>query len=500
MTTDATDGTSARRVRPTRRSRTRPGRWPRPPSWASTTSDAELEAQARAAGPGRRRPAERRQVDAGQPDPRPPGGRRRGRPRRHPRPGRLRRHLERARASPSSTPAAGSPTPRAWPRGRRAGRARHRRRRRRACSSSTPPSASPTPTRPSSQVLRQSGKPVVLAANKVDDQRTEAEAAALWNLGLGEPFPVSRPARPGERRPARRRPRRAARGAARQRRARPWARAGSRCSASRTSASPACSTSSPARSASSSTRWPGTTVDPVDELIELGGETWRFVDTAGHPPPGARGVSGARVLRDRCARRRRWRRPRSRSSSRRERAAQPSRTSGIIVDGRRGRPRAGHRVQQVGPRRRGPPLLPRARDRARAGRGCRGRRGSTSRRGPAGTCDRLVPALRRRRSPAGRPRVPTGRLNAFLGDLVAATPPPVRGGKQPKILFATQAATRPPTFVLFTTRLPRGGATAGSSSAGCARSSASSGTPIEISVRVREKRGNESPGADAAPR
>src|SRR6476646_2743941 len=41
------------------------------------------------------------------------------------------------------------------------------------------------------KVLRKSGKPVVLAANKVDDQRTEAEAAALWNLGLGEPYPVS---------------------------------------------------------------------------------------------------------------------------------------------------------------------------------------------------------------------------------------------------------------------------------------------------------------------
>ena len=41
------------------------------------------------------------------------------------------------------------------------------------------------------KVLRRSGKPVVLAANKVDDQRTEAEAAAMWQLGLGEPFPVS---------------------------------------------------------------------------------------------------------------------------------------------------------------------------------------------------------------------------------------------------------------------------------------------------------------------
>src|SRR3954447_8969301 len=41
------------------------------------------------------------------------------------------------------------------------------------------------------QVLRRAGKPVVLAANKVDDQRAEAEAAGLWNLGLGEPYPVS---------------------------------------------------------------------------------------------------------------------------------------------------------------------------------------------------------------------------------------------------------------------------------------------------------------------
>ena len=41
------------------------------------------------------------------------------------------------------------------------------------------------------KVLRRSGKPVILAANKVDDQRTESEAAAMWQLGLGEPFAVS---------------------------------------------------------------------------------------------------------------------------------------------------------------------------------------------------------------------------------------------------------------------------------------------------------------------
>ena len=41
------------------------------------------------------------------------------------------------------------------------------------------------------KVLRRAKKPVVLAANKVDDERTEADAATLWNLGLGEPYAVS---------------------------------------------------------------------------------------------------------------------------------------------------------------------------------------------------------------------------------------------------------------------------------------------------------------------
>jgi GTP-binding protein len=64
--------------------------------------------------------------------------------------------------------------------------------------------------------------------------------------------------------------------------------------------------------------------------------------------------------------------------------------------------------------------------------------------------DRLAPAIER--ALAGwETRVPTGRLNAWLSALVAATPPPARGGRQPKILFATQAGARPPHVVLFTT-------------------------------------------------
>src|SRR6476619_408096 len=41
------------------------------------------------------------------------------------------------------------------------------------------------------RVLRAAKKPVVLAANKADDDRGEAEAHGLWNLGLGQPHPVS---------------------------------------------------------------------------------------------------------------------------------------------------------------------------------------------------------------------------------------------------------------------------------------------------------------------
>lgn len=48
-------------------------------------------------------------------------------------------------------------------------------------------------------------------------------------------------------------------------------------------------------------------------------------------------------------------------------------------------------------------------------------------------------------------RISTGKLNQFVKEFVAANPHPLRGGKQSKILFATQIADRPPTFALFTT-------------------------------------------------
>ncbi len=79
-------------------------------------------------------------------------------------------------------------------------------------------------------------------------------------------------------------------------------------------------------------------------------------------------------------------------------------------------------------------------------------------------------------------------MNAFLGELAAArTLAPRAGWEAAPILFATQASARPPRFVIFAT---------GFIEAGYRRfierrlreTFGFEGTPIEISVRVREKR------------
>ena len=130
------------------------------------------------------------------------------------------------------------------------------------------------------KILRRSGKPVVLAANQVDDLRGEAEAAALWNLGLGEPLAVSAlhgrgsgdlldavlaalPEAPAESFEPVTGPRRVA-----------------------IVGKPNVGKSSLLNQLARQDRVvvddvAGTTVDPVDELVELGGRTWRFIDTAG---------------------------------------------------------------------------------------------------------------------------------------------------------------------------------------------------------------------------
>jgi GTP-binding protein len=100
--------------------------------------------------------------------------------------------------------------------------------------------------------------------------------------------------------------------------------------------------------------------------------------------------------------------------------------------------------------------------------------------------DKLAPALRTALE-SWEQRVPTGRLNSWLSELVAATPPPARGGKQPRVLFATQAGTRPPRFVLFTTGFLEP-AYRRFVERKLREDFGFPGTPIEVSIRVRERR------------
>jgi GTPase len=63
----------------------------------------------------------------------------------------------------------------------------------------------------------------------------------------------------------------------------------------------------------------------------------------------------------------------------------------------------------------------------------------------------LLPALREAEA-AYHQRIPTAALNRALRDAQLAHPPPVVKRHRPRILYGTQGATDPPTFTLFTTR------------------------------------------------
>lgn len=84
-------------------------------------------------------------------------------------------------------------------------------------------------------------------------------------------------------------------------------------------------------------------------------------------------------------------------------------------------------------------------------------------------------------------RITTGQLNTWLRATMAQNPPPMKGGRIPRVLFATQASTQPPVIVLFTT---------GFLDAGYRRylerkfreAFGFKGTPVRIAVRVRERR------------
>ncbi len=331
------------------------------------------------------------------------------------------------------------------------------------------------------RVLRRSKKPVVLAANKVDDDRGEADAAALWSLGLGEPYSVSAlhgrgsgdlldavldvlPETPAERFDEEAGPRRVALVG------RP--NVGKSSLLNRLVGEERVLVDAVA----------GTTRDPVDSMVEIGGETWRFIDTAGLRRRVSH-ASGAEYY-----------------SSLRTQAAldaaevavvlldasetiseQDQRIIGMVVESGRALVIAFNKWDLVDEDRR--PVLAKEIERELARVQWAPRLNVSAMTGRA--VEKLAPALRT--SIQGwETRIPTARLNAWISDLVAETPPPVRSGKQPKILFATQAGTRPPRFVLFTS---------GFLEAGYRRfierklreDFGFAGTPIEVNVRVREK-------------
>ncbi len=335
------------------------------------------------------------------------------------------------------------------------------------------------------RVLRRSKKPVILAANKVDDQRTEAEAAAMWNLGLGEPYAVSAlhgrgsgdlldailqalPEAPRERESIERGPRRVA-----------------------IVGRPNVGKSSMLNKIAKQQRSvvdnvAGTTVDPVDELVEVDGQIYRFIDTAGIRRR-VKEASGHEYY----------------ASLRTQGAIERSEVCVVVIDASESISEQDLRilssVEESGralliafnkwdltdeERRR---YLDREIERDLIQFGWAHHVNISAQTGRH--LDRLGPAIEE--ALAGwETRISTGKLNAFLGRLVAAHPHPVRGGKQARILFGTQAQTAPPTFVLFTS---------GILEAGYLRfverrlreEFGFVGSPVHVQVRAREKRGGK---------
>jgi len=331
------------------------------------------------------------------------------------------------------------------------------------------------------RILLRSGKPVFLAANKVDSDKGEADVATLWSLGLGQPYAIS--AMHG-------------RGVAdlldEVLAALPEvAESASRGGGPRRVAlvgKPNVGKSSLLNKLAGDERSvvhevAGTTVDPVDSLIELGGKVWRFVDTAGlrrkvgqasghefYASVRTRGAIDLAevviVLID---------------------ASQPIteqdlRVLSMVIEAGRALVLAYNKWDLVDEDRRD--LLDREIDRELVQVRWAQRVNISAKTGRA--VQKLVPAMEGALA-SWDTRIATGPLNTWIKEVVAAMPPPVRGGRQPRILFATQATARPPTFVLFTT---------GFLEAGYRRflerrlreTFGFEGSPIRINVRIREKR------------
>jgi len=296
------------------------------------------------------------------------------------------------------------------------------------------------------RMLRQTNKPVILVANKVDDVRQEPNASSLWSLGLDQPWPVSAlhgrgvadlldhvltvlPEVSAVAKEEVGGPRRVA-----------------------ILGRPNVGKSSLLNRAAGEERvvvneLAGTTRDPVDEQVEIAGKVWRFVDTAGirrrvHLSQGADFYSSLRT---------------SAALEKAEVAivvldvtepvsVQDLKIIDLVLESGRALVLAYNKWDLLDDERRiylereierdlsHVTWAPRVNMSAKTGR----------------HLEKLVPALETALE-SWDTRIPTGKFNALLAELTAEHPHPVRGGKQPRILFGTQATSRPPTFVLFTT-------------------------------------------------
>ena len=291
-------------------------------------------------------------------------------------------------------------------------------------------------------LLRKSKKKVIVAANKVDGPSEEADAHALWNLGFGEPRFVSALHGRGS-------------GDLLDYLVKELPEIGSEQSDDgfrriALVGRPNVGKSSLLNILAGESRVivddaAGTTRDPVDELIEIGGSTWRFIDTAGIRKR-AHQDSGTDYY----------------ASLRTATALERAEVAVVVLDASVPLTEQDLRivsmVEEVG---RGLVIVMNKWDLVDEERQMQldkelernlerypwAQRVNISAK-TGWHRDRLAPALRTAIS-SWEKRIPTSKLNSFLGALIAATPPPVRSGKQPKIRFATQAAICPPKFVVF---------------------------------------------------
>ncbi|MFM8366599.1 MAG: ribosome biogenesis GTPase Der [Candidatus Nanopelagicaceae bacterium] len=291
--------------------------------------------------------------------------------------------------------------------------------------------------------LRKSKKKIFLVANKVDSPKEEADAHSLWNLGLGEPhfvtalhgkgsadlldLVVSSLPEVGS--------------AIVKDNHRKVALIG-RPNVGKSSLLNAIA----GEQLSLVDDKAGTTRDPVDSLIEFGGSTWRFVDTAGIKKRAnqASGSDYYSILRTQVA------------LERAEVVAlvldasepmteQDLKIISMVEDAGKALVLVMNKWDLVDEDRR--IALDKELDRHLTHITWAQRVNVAAKTG--WHRDRLAPALRTALA-SWETRVPTGKLNSFLGALIGATPPPVRGGKQPKVYYATQAGIAPPKFVVFT--------------------------------------------------